>query len=466
MPLFVAFAWISVLNYGFSLAASRLLSPGDFGLLAFAQALLLLGATILQSGVPWSLAQIVSRSTEDQRAPLVRGALVANVGLAAGLAALTGILYVAGPLRAGLEDPVIAAVVVVSLLLFAVVSIARAFAQGVAAFPVMATLQVTEVTFKAAAGLALIVAGFGAAGAVGGFAVGAAAAAVLGLGALARLGVRLPGPRQMPSGHVVGPMFGMLLGLALIFNLDFLAVKLLVTDRAVSGYYQAAVILASAPYFFVHSVVVPVLFSHLVRGTTLESTRAGTLGALRLAVTLLLPIEMCLIGAPAVALDLFFPNAYAAAAPVLSLMAIGNLALIVLTTVATAFQATDQTAVPARLILLTVAGEAALLFVVVPVGGAIAAVTSFVAATSIAATVLGIIYIRKARITALVSGSWLVRVCGAAAIGLVVLVAAKWATGLPIAGFVAGAVAYYLVAMMLGILERSRRSLFVPIGMR
>lgn len=465
--LSLAFAWTSLVNYGFSLSASRLLTPGDFGLLAFAQAILLLGATILQSGIPWSLTKSIIRSPDSRGGSLVRGALIANLGLAAGLGLSVVVLYLAGPLRVGLEQGPVALLVIATLLLFAIASIARATVQALSAFRAMAALQAIEVTVKAAGGLLLIGAGMGAIGAVAGFALGAVAAAIFGVIVTGRLGIGLLGPREMPDVRIVGPMFGTLLGLALVFNLDLFAVKLLVEDRAVSGYYQAAIILASAPYFFVNSVVVPVLFTRLANHKTLQGTQENMAHALRVAIVFLLPVELLLVAYPAEVLGAFFPATYSAAAPILRLMAVGNGALMVLAIVATGFQAIGRTGIPARIILSVVVIEAMILALVVPRGGAGAAVGSFVLAATTCAVILAGLYLREAHVQVGPLGAWLIRFGAASAIGIGSAMGIGSAlgprmTGGAVIGLVIGAAAYYLMAVALRVIGRPRFALAAP----
>jgi O-antigen/teichoic acid export membrane protein len=250
-------------------------------------------------------------------------------------------------------------------------------------------------------------------------------------------------------------MFGTLLGLALVFNLDFFAVKLLVPDRAVSGQYQAAILLASAPYFFVSSVIVPILFTRLARHATLADTREGIAQALRLTTVLLFPVAVLLVAVPTEVLDLFFPPAYKAASPILSMMAIGNGALILLTILATSFQATGRTAIPARIILSAVAIEFLVLAVVVPQGGAPAAVASFVAATTSCAALLAVLYVRSAHIAVGPLIAWFVRFGLATALGLGLGLASTVLIA-PLIGVAVGLAAYYLAAIFLSVSGRPR----------
>ena len=154
--------------------------------------MLLLTALVLQSGIPWSLTRTIAGIVPGDRPDLVRGSMVANLGVSALVAGVLVLLFAAGPLQAALEEPAILLVVIVTLPLFATISVARATAQGWRRFGVIAALQVAEVTTKTVTGLALAAAGFGAVGAITGFTVGGVVAATMGIGVLVMLGVRRP----------------------------------------------------------------------------------------------------------------------------------------------------------------------------------------------------------------------------------------------------------------------------------
>ncbi|HYM83639.1 MAG TPA: oligosaccharide flippase family protein, partial [Candidatus Dormibacteraeota bacterium] len=424
------------------MVASRLLGPGDFGLLAFAQSILLLAGFVLQSGVPWTLTRDMVPATTERRAALVRGALLTNTGIALVLGGVIGVLYAAGPFHRGLEAVPVVIAVVAALPLFSVSAVARAAAQGVQAFGRVGVIQTVEVTFKAIVGLALAAIGFGALGAVAGFAVGGLVAAVVGVAIVVTRVPLFGRSLAWPALGTVAPMFGALLGLALILNLDLLAMKLLVTDRAATGQYQAAIILANAPYFLVSSAIVPVLFTRLAVHGRLTETRARVAEALRLAVGLALPVELLLIVVPETVLRLLFPAAYAGAAPILRLMAVGNGALLTVCIVTAAFQAIDRSSEVGRVLLVVVALEVPTLAFVVPSFGAFGAVVTFDIAALASAIVLGVRYVALARVRLAPVAGWLARFGLAVAVGGVIATAA-WAVAGVYAGIAAGGLVYY-----------------------
>lgn len=346
--LLISFAATSTLNYLFGLLMGWLLAPGDFGLLAFTQTLLLVAGIVLNAGFAAALAVALVTAPAPARPALVRGALVCNLLLALALGVLLLALFALGPLRAGFELPSLALTLALTLPLLACLGIVRATAQGLERFGLLAAMQLVETCVRVAAGLALVRAGLGPGGAALGFLVGALVAAALGVWLLQyHLGVGLFGPLRWPTARSAGELFGALLGFALLLNLDLIALKLLEgTERALIGQYQAAVVLANTPYYLV-AALLPVLFTRVARGGS-PAASAGPVGrALRLILLLVVPIELALASVPEIALGLLFPPGYVAGAPALRLLALGNCAVVVVAVLSTALQALGRACVPA-----------------------------------------------------------------------------------------------------------------------
>lgn len=413
--MLVAFAATSIINYAFSLAAGWLLLPGDFGLLAFAQTLLLIGGLALNSGVPWFLTRALLGLPIDQRGAVVRGGLVANTGLASAGAVLLMALYLLGPLRSGLENAQVATLVVAAFVPMGLLAVARSAAQGLEHFAVVATLTVAEIATKAASGVGLVMLGRGAAGAIAGFAVGATLGAVLGLAYLWYfLAIGPRGPITFPALRATLPLFGALLGMALILNLDLLAMKLLVGDeRLLTGYYQAGSVLANIPYYLVTAALLPILFTQLARDRSLARGAARLGETVVLTVLLILPLEFVLIVAPERALGTLFPAAYAPGATSLRLLALGNALLIFVALLSTAFQAVGRADVPSRLLLLIALVEPVALVAAVPRWHGLGAATIFVVAAATALLGLGAaIMYEIGHVAFLAARDWLARYAG------------------------------------------------------
>jgi O-antigen/teichoic acid export membrane protein len=387
-----------------------LLLPGDFGLLAFAQTILLVAGLVLQSGFPWSLAREVAKADESETHGLVRGTIIANLTLASLMGSVLLMLFALGPLRAGLETTTVAVVVALSFPFISFVAGIRGYAQGLERFDMVATLQVAEILFKALIGTALVLLGLGVAGAVAGFLLGGVLAATLGSRFLIHNNLQLRGRLDLPDMRKVAPIFGSLLGLSLLLNLDLAALKLLSNVRVLTGYYQAGVVLANAPFYLVSTAMVTVLFVQLAHFKSITSTRQAVGKTLTLAAALVFPFEVVLMILPGQALTLFFPESYAPGAPALRLLAIGNTLLIVVAILSAAFQAIGQGKIPARILLVVAFIEVMALAVIVPTWKTTGAASVFIAASSTALLLLGRVYLQKSGTeTARRAASWLSR---------------------------------------------------------
>ena len=382
LALTLSFGAGSVLNYVFSLALGWLLIPGDFGVVAFAQTLILVGGILLSSGVPWALARTMATVPETDHPALVRGALLVN-GAVGGLSgALVLGLFALGPLEPGLETWPVALLVAGSLVLISVAAASRGALQGVERFGSVAAVQTVEVAAKALFGLVLVAAGLGVAGAVAGFAAGSALASLVGAERLARMGIRMRGAVRWPELGQAGPMLLSLVGFSLLLNLDLVALKLISDDRDLAGHYQAALVLANAPYFLISATYAPVLFQRLAQLTDARERRAATLEALRGTLLIAVPIELVLAAAPGTALSTLFPDEYAAGASALRILALANVLLVAALIVNTAMRATGQAGSAARRILVVVALEPFLLAALVPPLGIDGAAIAFGVATA------------------------------------------------------------------------------------
>jgi O-antigen/teichoic acid export membrane protein len=446
--MFMAFAGMSAINYAFGLAAGWLLLPGDFGLLAFAQTLLTIAGLVLNSGFVWSLTAALVDSSAARRAALVRGAVVANLLLALVMSAVLILLFQMGWLRAGLESWAVTAIVAGTLPVLSIVAIARAAAQGCEHFSALAVLLVVETIIKAGAGIGLVLAGYGALGAVAGFLLGALGTALLGVIYLIRiLHVRLWGSLERPELRTAGALFGALLGMALLLNLDTISMKLLLPgDRAAVGRYQAGIVLANMPYYLL-TATIPVLFTQIARIKIIGRTGPIVADSLRLALLVLLPIEALLAAFPGLFLSTLFPPAYLAGATTLRILAVANAAIILVAVFSTAFQATGRPSIAGRLLLGIAACESIVLWAVVPVWHGVGAAYTFLGATLISLILLGAAYC--ARLDALPLGllfSWLARYGLAILAAVTTCTLVLWASGSsPLAvGFAA---ATYVIAM-------------------
>jgi O-antigen/teichoic acid export membrane protein len=453
--MFMSFAGTSLVNYIFGLAAGWLLMPGDFGLLAFAQTILLICGLILNSGFSWSLALALTGVDRTRQAALVRGASIANLLLACATSGLIFLLFGLGPLRLGLESWSITGVIGLSLPFISLIATARGALQGMGQLKLLALLLISETVAKTLSGVCLILLGLGATGAIAGFLIGAAVASTLGIVLLMRLlHAGLVGAVARPNLKSSGEMFGALLGMALLLNLDIVALKLFSgADRSTVGYYQAAIILANTPYYLANAMI-PVLFAKVARLQDIERTEGVISEAIQIILVLLLPVEAALILAPEFFLSLLFPQEYMAGAAVLRLLALGNSALMLVVIVSVSFQATENARISARILLATVTVELIALYAFVPQWHGIGAASIFAVATTSALIVLGVRYLRRLKTpNAHRIFGWLAKYLLAGAVGSAVLVVIQLMSFGILLALVLSAFAYVLSALALGLLH-------------
>jgi len=390
----LAFGVVSVVNYAFGLAMGWLLAPAAFGLLAFAQTILLIGGLVLNSGFCQALTLSVVQAPAERRPAIVRGAALANVVLGMLMGGMVLLLYGVGLIHAGLETAPTALLVAATFPFIALKAIACAGAQARERYAMMASLSVVEIVLKAMSGVVFVLLGYGVDGAVAGFLFGSLVSALLGCWLLVHLYGVPWGAIERPAPRLAAGVFGALLGLALLLNLDLMALKLFShANSAVVGRYQASSILANVLYFLVVALL-PILFVSLARSDGLAHTGAAIGGALRLALVVVAPLEFLLALAPDLALRTFFPPAYAAGAAALRLLALGNAAVILVAVLCAPFQATHQARIPARILLSVVSVEAIVLSVVVPRWSAVGASSTFLLAALIALGLLSRAYAR------------------------------------------------------------------------
>lgn len=418
--MFITFVGMSAINYAFGFAAGWLLAPGDFGLLAFSQTILTIAALILNSGFSWSLSAALVGVEGEDRARLVRGTGLKNLLLALlmGLAILA--LYAFGPLKPGLETWYVAILMAGSLPLLSLIATTRATLQGGERFGALSSLWLLETTTKAITGIGLVIAGFGAVGAIAGFFIGSLLASLVGLFILIKMFRILPfGRRQSLSFQKAGAMFSALLGIALLLNLDVLALKLFNhTDRAIVGYYQAGIILANTPYYMM-TATFPVIFTQIVRKKTIRDSVAVVGETFRLALIVMLPVEALLALFPQTFLRLLFPAVYLAGAPALRLLALGNIAIIFVAVLSTAFQGTGRAITAGRTLIGVAIIEAVLLGMAVPKWHSVGAAALFLAATGTTLLILGIRYLAQLDHNTLQAGfRWFGKYCLAVIMGV------------------------------------------------
>lgn len=331
--LFAGSNTLNALNFVFNLWMARALGPHGYGVLVALTSLL------VQLGLPAApLPTLTSRfaalyAAAGDRARL--RALVLLLGRSTGLVALAGgmaVVLAAAPLAAflQLDPPPLVALLGPGLVIVYLAPIARGVLQGAGRFGGLATTMVLEGACKLLLGVALVAAGAGPAGGVGGVLAGSLAGTLLALW-LVRDVLALPEaagaqPSELHLGELV--RYGALAacatgGMASLLLLDILLVKHYF-DASTAGHY-AALTVAGKILFWVSSAVPGVLYAALARART-ASSEPGELDETALLLPLLGGVgALSLLGlggfalAPALVVRLLFGQGYGAASELLVL---------------------------------------------------------------------------------------------------------------------------------------------------
>ncbi|MEV6327778.1 hypothetical protein [Streptomyces sp. NPDC051909] len=328
---------VGVLNYGYALALTRLLDVGAYAVFAAGQGLVVCAAAVAVVTVPWMLAQALARArSEAERGEAVRFAIV--TGVAGGLVAALAVGGVAARFAGASTTLVIAA----STFLIYVTRVSAGWLQGTERLRTLGLVTTAEAVLKLVVGLLLV--------------------AVLDLGptgALAAFGIAvLPyvffRPRRFHGGRTGSPwlsatadraLWRRAVGVAslqgvvaMMAAVDVILVAVLPTDRAAAASYQAAVMIGRVPLFLAGAVSIAFL-------PALSRRRAGTPlagDALRMYLTVAVPLTAVAATVPQAVLDRVFPAGYAQVGTLLALTAVAGLALGALALLVTFCQAVND----------------------------------------------------------------------------------------------------------------------------
>ncbi|WP_345420108.1 oligosaccharide flippase family protein [Pseudonocardia xishanensis] len=450
----------AVLNYGLGVALAWLLPPAEFGGVGMLLNLLLLATSVLAAGFPWALARAVARRDHGpaERAAAdeaFRAALAGNVALGGVLA----LAFAAVQLTTGAILPGVGALATVlaaaTIVLLALGSVLLGALQGNRRFDAVGATRVLEIVIKVVLALGLVVLlGIGVSGVAVALFVAAAASAAF---AWWSLRGRRPG-----RGRVAGlkafasavPMAVGTTGFGLMGTLDVLLLGAMGADYGVTvatvGIYQAAAILARAP-FFVGSALSDAVFPFVAGARDRAAAHASLMTALRWVPLALVPLQLVLLVTPASVLDLVLPAGYGGAAAVARVITLGTLGLLVADMLLKALFARGFAGAVAVRVPIAVAVQLAALVVLVPRLGAVGAAWAFAAGTWTTALLLGVEYRRRFRPAAVrptTVGRWLVAVAP-----LVAVLAVAEAVPAPfdLVAAVGGLVAYAVVAVLTGL---------------
>ncbi|GAB4265881.1 MAG: hypothetical protein Kow0080_06540 [Candidatus Promineifilaceae bacterium] len=348
---------VSVVNYALSIVLSWTLTPDDYGRIGVSQGFIFLGVWFLVEGFPRVAARTLSRVDEDGVTavyPIIKGALLGNLLLGLVIAGGLEVAYSAGILRLDGSYRLLLLWVSLTILFLAVRMPFDAALQGRFRFGKLGVVRLVEVVLQFGTAVYLVRRGYGANGALAGFAIGTGLSMLFSIW-LAR-DVPFLQARGWPAAEIIQALRPVLpflianLGGVLMLNVDLLAVKFLVPPEQsdlISGYYQVTAVLARIPYF-IAQILLLMVFPAVSRASKqpAEANEIARQG-IQLILFGVLAINIILFAAPEAVIRFFFAPDYLVAANALRWQAVAVSFIITAIALAIISQAQDETFWPA-----------------------------------------------------------------------------------------------------------------------
>lgn len=405
--LVARFAVIAVLNYALGVVLAWLLPNEEYGRVSIVQAALMLAAYTVNSGFPWIVATTEARRSRlepGHAGAVFRSSLLGNSFLGLGLAVSFVLLQVSGVRLLPPESQLMVALVAASVPVFAVNAVFKGALHGRRRFSDFGLVQVAEVLVKCLVAVVLVVAlHLGAVAVALAFLVGSLVAAVLGAW---RLRDDLPIGRGRLAGldtyRDAVPMFVGSAGFALFATADVLGLHSIGyasgLTAATVGMYQVAVLLGRAPYFVADALVDAVFPFIARRHDSPEASHRWFASAARWIFLAVVPLELVLVVRPQPLLQLFFPEPYLAALPLVRVVSLGTLGMIGCGIYGKSLQALGRRDAVAKVMPAVLVVELAILTLLVPRLAAMGAAIAFALASWTGAVLLAVTYHRHQRI--------------------------------------------------------------------
>jgi O-antigen/teichoic acid export membrane protein len=378
LALLTSFGLISVVNYGFAIAMSYVLSVEQYGVLGVVQAVLLVGATVTAAGFPWALAHLLARVTDRVgQSTAFRSALLGNTVLGVAVAAaivVTGAVGIFNPSAIYAPVMVAAGLTIATL---AVNAVLAGTLQGLLRLRELALIRTLEVVIKAVVGFALVALGQEAFGATVGFLVGAVAATALAVVILRGFPFRASARwLDQQIYRSTGPIFVGMFGVAVMSQADILTLKLFspaAGSEYLAGQYQVAVTFARLPYFAATALLAAV-FPYLVRtASSADTASAYARVALKYVFLFLIPFAAVCIVIPDPLIRLFFSPKYDQSAESLRVAAAAMAALTIAYAGVILLHAQGRVGRPAMVLTVAVVLQVIVAAVLVPRSGGVGA---------------------------------------------------------------------------------------------
>ena len=455
----------AALNHGFGVALTWLLPEAEFGLVGVLLTVLLLATSLLAAGFPSALTRDMARAdgTHDRNRAdtdsAVRAALAGSVGLGAVLAAgFAAVQLTTGAVLPGV-GPGMTLLVAGTIVLLALGQVLAGGLQGARRFGAIGLSRIAEIVIKVVVGLFLVaLVGFGFLGVV--WALFVSAAAVVGL-TLWALRDRLPGPGPVSGVRAFASAGPMAVGTAtfgMIGTLDVLLLPAIGGTHGASlaaiGVYQAAAVLARAPYLLGKGISEAV-FPFIARARSTADAHRWFVVGFRWLPLAIIPVQLVLLVNPGAVLGLLFPAAYADGAGLVRIITIGATGAIAIEMLLKALYARGRAVAAAVRMPGAVVIQLVAMLVLVPRFGAFGAALAYAAANWIGAGLLAVEYLRQhgpVRVPVRSAVCWLGAVGGLVS---VLLVAAPAPRPLDLLAIALGLACYAAIAVRLRLVSEA-----------
>jgi O-antigen/teichoic acid export membrane protein len=332
--MILSFTVTSLFAYAYAVVLSWLLPVAAYGLVGVLQAVLLVGSTAVNSGIPWAVAhRISSRPQSGVSRTYLIVAVVSNALFGACLAGLV-FLWVRGE-SAGMEQigfPV-AAIVAATIPIFAVTAVFTSTLQGFLRLGAFGWVRAVETIVRFGAAVLLVELGMGIFGAASGFLIGGIAALVWAVTRMRGLPItdtKVRVTKLMSEYRSVGSFLLVMVSLAGLTYADLIGVKIfspMSTSAVSTGHYQVAVALSRIPVFLTLAVFTAI-YPYAARESSDQTQGVGYARlSLKFYVLLIVPIGLVFTLMPHQVIAFFFPPRYTESS---GLLAISGVAVIFL----------------------------------------------------------------------------------------------------------------------------------------
>ena len=317
-------------NYLLSICLSWWLTSAEFGSIAVSQTFIFIGTWILVSGFPRVAVQLLasdeSEHFSDSHA-ILRGVLLANVLLGLLPVAFLLAAFALGWMPGGAAYSTLLPLASLIVLLLALRMTFDAILQGQQRFSAFGVVRLVEVILQLGSAILFVQMGWGAVGALAGFAFGTAISLLVSIVYTRRVtfwrggGVALS--TLVEKLRPVAPMLVANLAGVLMVNLDVLMLSFISGSDEITATYQVSAVLSRIPYFIVQTLIVAAFPSIAKVARDKMRVQQASRQSLYWLLWFVMPINIILLAAPTTTIRFFFPPIYAEAAASLQLLSIG-----------------------------------------------------------------------------------------------------------------------------------------------